>query len=568
MARMFPERIRHSIDGVEVPSSERQVFDALRCGLDDDYVVFHSVAWHGRGRKPDGEADFLIAHPDLGLLVLEVKGGGITVNPQTGVWLSEDRSGTVHEIKDPFQQALTAKHELIADIRNDPRWPDGRACQIGYAVVLPDVTIAPNGLTPRAKPEITFDRSAMAALADRITKCLKYWRGVDPAALPKDDGITALLRIFGTSVRYTIPLSDMLADDEKRIVDLTEQQFSILDLLDRRRRAVIAGCAGSGKTMLAFEKARRLAESGRKVLMVCFNRGLAGYLGERMAVPEKLHIRHFHGLCRDLVSEIGLKPPPGSEDGDAYVAWLPEGLFEALAHSVTRYDAVVIDEGQDFEADWFDILEGILGDPEKGHYYLFFDDNQRLYSTAAVPRRLGDPFQLSVDCRNTDQIGELVRGLYQGPGMRLSGVDGRPVLYYPYAVGSTDLQITGALAEALGHLRKAGAQPSDISVLSPRRNGPVWRRRDFGGWRLYSAEEPDGDVFFETIHGFKGQESRIVVLVELEMDGARDRPGRDALDALLYVGTSRATTQLVVVASRPVVTRLKSAGAEHPVAAT
>ena len=72
LARMFPERIRHSIDGVEVPSSERQVFDALRCGLDDDYVVFHSVAWHGRGRKPDGEADFLIAHPDLGLLVLEV----------------------------------------------------------------------------------------------------------------------------------------------------------------------------------------------------------------------------------------------------------------------------------------------------------------------------------------------------------------------------------------------------------------------------------------------------------------------------------------------------------------
>jgi hypothetical protein len=147
-------------------------------------------------------------------------------------------------------------------------------------------------------------------------------------------------------------------------------------------------------------------------------------------------------------------------------------------------------------------------------------------------------------------------------------VDGRPVLYYPYAVGSTDLQITGALAEALGHLRKAGAQPSDISVLSPRRNGPVWRRRDFGGWRLYSAEEPDGDVFFETIHGFKGQESRIVVLVELEMDGDRDRPGRDALDALLYVGTSRATTQLVVVGSRPVVTRLKSAGTEHPVAAT
>lgn len=560
---MFPERALESM-----PSSERQVFDALRRSLDDEYVVFHSVPWHGRGKKPDGEADFLIAHPDLGLLVLEVKGGGILVNPKTGAWLSEDRAGELHPIKDPFEQALAAKHELIADIRSDARWPDGRSCQIGYGVVLPNVTIGPDRLSPRAKPEITFDRPAMAVLGERVTKCLRHWRIADPAALPKEDGVAALLRMYGTTVRYRIPLSDMLADDEQRIIELTEQHFAVLDLLDRRRRAAIAGCAGSGKTLLAFEKARRLAESGRKVLMLTFNRSLAGYLRERMAVPERLDIRHFHGLCRDLTQEAGLKPPADAQDGDAFVRWLPEGLFEALPHSPTRYDAIVVDEGQDFEADWFDILEGILQDRERGHYYVFYDDNQRLYSTDAIPGWLDDPFQLTVDCRNTNQIGQLVRGLYRGPGLRLSGVDGRAIVYFPYPAGSDNSHIVGRVTEALGHLRKAGANPNDVTVLSPRRNGQVWRRRDFGEWRLYSAEEPDGNVFFETIHGFKGQESRIVVLVELEMAGAVDQPGDDSADALLYVGSSRATTQLAIVSAQPIITKLRSAAAEDPASAS
>jgi hypothetical protein len=240
---------------------------------------------------------------------------------------------------------------------------------------------------------------------------------------------------------------------------------------------------------------------------------------------------------------------------------LPEGLFEALAHTPTRYDAIVIDEGQDFEADWFDILEGALSDEERGHYYVFFDDNQRLYSMEAIPNWLGEPFQLTIDCRNTNQIGQLVRGLYRGPGLRLSGIDGRPIVYFPYPAGSDDGHIIGRVAEALGHLRNAGAKPEDIAVLSPRRRGPVWHRRDFGPWRLYSAEEPDGNVFFETIHGFKGQESRVIMLVELEMAGGVDQPGDDSADALLYVGSSRATVQLAVVAAQPVVAKLRSAAA-------
>jgi hypothetical protein len=126
MARMFPERARPS-----APASERLVHERLRETLDDGYVVFHSVAWHGRGAKPDGEIDFVIAHPTLGLLLLEVKGGRIGTDPASGVWTSRDQAGEIHVIKDPYAQALAAKHELVDEIRADARWPGGRRCQIG-----------------------------------------------------------------------------------------------------------------------------------------------------------------------------------------------------------------------------------------------------------------------------------------------------------------------------------------------------------------------------------------------------------------------------------------------------
>ena len=96
MARMFPERPRAG-----APTSERRVYDYLERTLDERFVVFHSLAWHGRANKADGEVDFLIAHPDLGMLVLEVKGGGIAYDPVRGKWTSQNKEGHVNEVNDP-----------------------------------------------------------------------------------------------------------------------------------------------------------------------------------------------------------------------------------------------------------------------------------------------------------------------------------------------------------------------------------------------------------------------------------------------------------------------------------
>ena len=303
MARFFPERPPH-----DTPGSEVQVFRALR-DLDDSYTVFHSVGWHRSQRRPDGEADFLIAHPVLGLLVLEVKGGGIDFDARNASWTSRNRKGEINRIDDPFDQALASKSAIIAELQSDQRWPPRRRVQIGYAVVFPAMPITASGFTSRGKREVTLGKNDLTHMPVVVESCLMYWRQTDPADSPGHDGIAAIVERYGKSWSYAIPLRDAYAPEERRIVELTDQQMEILSHLERRNRAAIAGCAGSGKTVLAVAKARELAGQGKKVLLTCFNRALAEHWAATLDFPPGVVARNFHAFCSGVVREVGVVPP-------------------------------------------------------------------------------------------------------------------------------------------------------------------------------------------------------------------------------------------------------------------
>jgi hypothetical protein len=111
MAQMHPNRI----DSDTKSNAECLLYETFRDDLDDSYTVFHSVAWQAidvDGRPRDGEADFIIAHPDRGVLVLEAKGGSIRHDPRVG-WGSIDHTGHAHLIKDPFAQSRDSKYVLL-----------------------------------------------------------------------------------------------------------------------------------------------------------------------------------------------------------------------------------------------------------------------------------------------------------------------------------------------------------------------------------------------------------------------------------------------------------------------
>jgi hypothetical protein len=198
----------------------------------------------------------------------------------------------------------------------------------------------------------------------------------------------------------------------------------------------IAGCAGAGKTMLAMEKARRLAAEGKQVLVTCFNVGLGNDLEARAATG--VRAAHYHRLARELAAEAGLEVPDYGDthsEGDYYRQTLPEAMGEAATILGPRWDAIIVDEAQDFLEEYWTSLLLHHRDPDDGILYAFFDDNQKLYTKGVyLPSGLGEPVLLPENCRSTRTIFEIVRSFYSSDHeLASSHREGSPVEQIPAA---------------------------------------------------------------------------------------------------------------------------------------
>ncbi|MGB4952069.1 MAG: NERD domain-containing protein/DEAD/DEAH box helicase, partial [Rhizobiaceae bacterium] len=383
MARMYPNQLSDTVQS----EAERVLYAKFRDDLDNSYVVFHGVTWQaldGNGRPRDGEADFIIAHPVRGVMVLEVKGGVIRCDPRRDYWTSEDKNGRIHTIKDPFYQARNSKYVLSDSLNAMLNMPN-RRINIVDAVAFPDVDIVAQ-LPGLNKPrEIVLDRGDLLNVSAWVGQCFAYGRGSDSQrdTAPGPEAVTALMNLLGKTWELRPVLWGDFRHEESQLIQLTQQQYTILDVLNRQRQVLICGCAGSGKTMLAIEKARRLAQQKFRVLFVCYNKSLARDLKRKLAQTEYLRIAHYHGLCYEMADQAG-RMPTKPHDSQAQKRFfdqeLPEALMDAadrLQH--VRYDAIIVDEGQDFLEDWWIPLQTLLRDPDNGILYIFFDDNQRIY---------------------------------------------------------------------------------------------------------------------------------------------------------------------------------------------
>jgi hypothetical protein len=536
MARMYPKPMRP-----DTPShAERELYAAFQRQLSDEFVVFHSVSWQARNTRDgvkDGETDFVVAHPDFGILLMEVKGGGIRYDGHTGLWFSND-----NQIKDPFQQIQDGKYSLLDKLKELPYWRD-RWITVGGAVAFPDVTVK-SDLRLDAPRELILDASDKVHLATWVGQTLRYLKGCRPDDHPLGTrGIDELVTLLSPSWDLWPLLSAKIEAETQELARLTEEQFVMLDFLGRHRRAAISGCAGSGKTTLAYEKACRLANQGFAVLLTCFNVALADSLDSTEDKPARVHIANFHHLANELVKRAGL--PVGPYDSEYFERILPERLLEAVDILGPQFDAIIVDEGQDFHDNWWVPLQCLLHDPDQGIFYVFFDDNQNLYRTSKnIPLQLA-PFPLTRNCRNTQRIHQIVMQFYRSDQTPLAhGPLGRPVAVHTYThlVG-----LKRALRQVLHQLVvEEEIRPEDIVILTPRKreHSHMWRMGSVGNFRLtdqWSASS--GEIFCSTVHSFKGLESPIVILAEIEPYGAQD------LETVLYVGCSRACNHLVVLAS-------------------
>lgn len=561
MAHMYPNQLSQDT----VSQAERKLYAAFRDKLDSDYTVFHSVAWlsqDAEGRPRDGEADFVIAHPQNGILVMEAKGGVIRHDPRSGDWISVDYYDRPHKIKDPFAQVRRSKYSLQERLGSMPDAPQSRI-NIGHAVAFPDVVIG-RDLPGLDKPRpILLDSTDLADLPGWTGRVLAYWRGQQTRkeVAPGEEVIKALIDILGKDVELRPALWGDVVQEQEQFIRLTQEQYRILDVLNRQRQAAICGCAGSGKTMLAAEKATRLARQGFRVLFTCFNKGLAADLRQRLGPSPNLRILHFHELCYELAQQAGVLPVK-EDDQRFFDQQLPEALMEAADALEVSYDAIVVDEGQDFKSSWWLPLQMLLRDPDDGILYIFFDDNQRIYVPHSEFPIQGSPFLLTYNCRNTQNIHNVVIQFYAaGTRPQALGPRGRRIEETTYG----DLkQLWPALQEVLEQLIEEEQVPADqIAVLTPlRRIKEVLLSSSgaFGGPHLTdSLPLQPGQVYCTTIHSFKGLERAVIILAGI---GGQHRQEEHDLNSLLYVGCSRARHHLIVLMPEKADLRVKKAFAK------
>lgn len=214
---------------------------------------------------------------------------------------------------------------------------------------------------------------------------------------------------LGESRRFSSAITEQYLAIQQRVETLTNEQFAVISQLRGRSRALISGNPGSGKTLVAVEKAIRLADAGLTTLLLCHNPLLAEWLSD-LTAQSAVDVRPFEDLVRDLAFD-----PEDPERWSHYSQPTSAQLESALAALDDRkapYEAVVVDEGQDFADDWWPIVEACRS--AGSTLYVFFDEHQSLLPGRRRLPPAGWPMTLSRNCRNAGRIYEVMRHLSPG----------------------------------------------------------------------------------------------------------------------------------------------------------
>jgi hypothetical protein len=532
----------------------------------------------------NGEADVVIGDPGRGILVIEVKSGEIR-RDGSGTWWA----GPNPLDRSPFEQARDNRYNLLKKLYELPDWPAGLKPSSGHVVAFPDVDLdTMRGrlglLGLDADSELIADQSMFvdsdegrAELSAFLDRAFAAW-GQHPQQRTPGVAAIELLRAVGSEpFEMHSMLRNELVEGERDVLRLTAGQLQILNLLRGQRRASIVGGAGTGKTLLAAEKARRLARDGFRTLLVCFNAPLARVLADELESTARdtglLDVKTFHQLCEDLGHEADVladRPAPPTQEW--WDRTLPRALDDAVERLGPRYHAVIVDEGQDFDAEWLASLNELLLGGKDDVLYVFHDPAQAIFRDDVVAQLGLTEYPLDMNCRNAQPIHAVVSRFAEG-GLASAAMrsGGRVPELIEAAGGAETVEV---LRQVLHRLRASDVEavnPWDIAVLTAAKleESAVWlapgRRYgnevlgnpayDDAGHHLGLSAAlapvlPDDVILCETIRRFKGLEKPVIVLVELREDDQR-------LERMLYVGASRARQHLVVIAPAAMLARLR-----------
>ena len=557
MARMIPP----VMGGHIVSDGERQIFEALKNDVGTaDWVVLHSLDIAKHHNQVSGEIDFVVIVPQLGVVCLEVKACR-SLEVRDGRW----RYGQATEWDDrgPFKQAAMAMHSLRDQIfKAQPMLSSiVYCCAVAFTHVSFEMA-SPEWHKWQVLDRDYFRSRGVEAAITGVLRNMRRHLAETPSARwfrPKDgrlndgdiDRFIGLLRPHFES--HESPQA-RIERAESEAWRYTEKQFRALDFAEGNERVVFEGPAGTGKTLLAIESARRAGQLGRRTLVLCYNELLGEWLKEEVSPLRP--IVDCDRVARRMLKVAGLSV---RQDPEFWLTTLPHAAAAALKDrrggTVEQYEQLIVDEAQDFLRDgYIDFLDrSVVGGLERGRVMLFGDfEQQAVYRAADLTlAELKEgwvtdlaSFRLRDNCRNTPRVAalaSLLGGLnpdYSSVLRKDDQVDPTIVEYRVKAEQATKL--IHALLDLLDH----GFELSDIAVLSMRPwdacmntiSGASRKPRFSGG------ERPrEGGVFSTSIRRFKGLEAAAIVITDIEEIVS------DEAQKLLYVAVTRTINKLVLL---------------------
>ena len=553
------------VDRQGTSPGEARVFSALaKDESTKDWTVLHSLCLGRHLTQVEGEIDFVVLIPEIGVFCLEVKGVRTLRRLDSGVW---EIGKAVREARGPFRQAAEGMHSLREFVQR--RQPELRAVPFLSAVVLPFLSFTEESVEWRTGQVIDRQRIRGAGIAGAVLAAARSelahfaespsatWYDPNQSTLSPNevDSIVTLLR-----PRFEVFESPRALREhrESELIEFTEEQYRALDQMEDNRAVFFSGPAGTGKTFLAVEAAKRASSRGKQVLLICFNRLLADELQVYVKDVPNVSASTLHSF---LIGVAGTRPSATkSRDSEYWSKQLPDLALEKLleADGSIFYDMLIVDEAQDVVAPpYLDVLDLCLVDGLGGGESLWFGDfeGQNIYSEYSDPDF--DPRStlrewagvatclLRTNCRNVPSIAEFAH-LLGGLDPNYDNVlrpdpGGRPTMTF----FADDSERIDSVSQFIGELLDLGLRPADIVVLST-----VARRAASSKLppsKRYAIAElgdaPRNAVRCGTIHAFKGLEAPAVILSDFE--GLEEQRLRE----LFYVGITRAQDHLRISAS-------------------
>lgn len=519
-ARTFPEQPAFE------DHSEREVWKWLQKTLPSDSVIFTNLKFNNNDHRH--EIDFLVAMPNLGVALVEVKGGKITPNADST--FTQSSSHESHS-EDPAGQAERNMYGISEYVQR--YWSRGQF-KVKPLLAFPYSDIESAYHRPTISRSAIIDQVDLVTIADRITSELR-----NSIYRPTHDDIELLIQhLVGISGESLSPVAQRMAR-AKRIQEITDGQNNVLDMLRHANRYSVLGAAGCGKTYVAMEQARRRVLKGDRVAFMCYNRGLARYIRNAFDAysenerPASIDTFHSNAVQWGVSLER-------RDDVEYWDVILPTRIVEALTDLPIdqKFDTIVIDEAQDFHEAWWGVVTSLLKDPLNGRVYAFGDIRQDIHRRGiSAPLNLC-PATLDFNVRNSQPIAELASICVEEPPVSI-GLDGPPVRF----VRCTDDSAIEMADKEVERLLSEGWSESDICVLTTGASHPKKKTKTVelganGYWNSYLNGE---GVFYAHTLGFKGLERPVVVLA---INGWKTEPKKD----LLYTAITRARDQLVICA--------------------